>query len=72
MKGLRPATDELSYITQEIREVRKLCGTDFGGRWELRHLPFSGGYWEQPDEIISRIELIITCVNNAIADNKSK
>lgn len=47
-----------------------MCSTNMGGYWELRHLPYSGGYYEQPAVLMDNITEIITCMNNAIHNNK--
>jgi hypothetical protein len=41
-----------------------------GGYWELNHLPYSGGLYEQPADLIESIMEIIGVMNNAIYNNK--
>lgn len=49
-----------------------MCGTNFGGYWELKHLPYEGGFYEQPAPVIDKIMEIINCMNNAIHNEKDK
>lgn len=53
-------------ITEEIRETQLMCKTNMGGYWELKFLPFSGGFYEQPAHIIERKMKIIHYINSAI------
>jgi len=57
-------------LNSEINKVKSMCSTNMGGYWELRHLPYSGGYYEQPAVLMDNITEIITCMNNAIHNNK--
>lgn len=49
-----------------------MCHTNMGGHWELQHLPYDGGYYEQPAPIIDEIEKVITYMNTAIKEKNDK
>lgn len=68
----RPGTDKTYYnqLNQEIDEVKMMCNTNMGGYWELAHLPYSGGFYEQPADLIESIMEIIRVMNNAIYNDK--
>lgn len=49
-----------------------MCRKNFGGYWELAHLPESGGFDEQPAPDLELIMKIIDYINLAIHDQKDK
>lgn len=49
-----------------------MCRKNFGGYWELSHLPKSGGFDEQPAPDLEMILKIIDYINLAIYNNKDK
>jgi len=49
-----------------------MCKKNFGGYWELNHLPYSGGFYEQPAPDLERILEIIDYINFAIYEEKEK
>jgi hypothetical protein len=59
-------------LNEEIDEVKMMCTTNFGGYWELAYLPYSGGFYEQPADLMENIMQIINHMNAAISNKKSK
>lgn len=49
-----------------------MCTTNFGSYWELAHLPYSGGFYEQPADLMENILQIINHMNSAISNKKEK
>lgn len=72
MFGQAPVDVLVTYWADRIMTVRKMCETDFNGHWQLRFLPYSGGFYEQPADELEDILAIISAVNTRLMEKSEK
>jgi hypothetical protein len=53
-------------------EVKQMCRVNFSGFWELEHLPYSGGFYEQPAPELDEILLVKDTMNRVIHAKKER
>jgi len=46
-----------------------MCSSTMNGQWEIEHLPYSGGYYEQPAVVMEDIHMKISCFNQAVDED---